>query len=66
MLFVDRKQQGYFTENDLIILLSSYKFDLDKQSELLEAFRELDHDADGLVPKDQLTKQLTTMGEPLN
>lgn len=65
MLFVDRKQQGYFSENDLVILLSSYKFDIDKQSELLEAFRELDHDADGFVPRDQMIKYMTSMGEPL-
>ena len=32
---------------------------------MLEAFREIDHDADGFVPQDELIKYMTSFGEPL-
>mmetsp|Transcript_2111 Transcript_2111/g.3729 ORF Transcript_2111/g.3729 Transcript_2111/m.3729 type:complete len:81 (+) Transcript_2111:316-558(+) len=50
---------------ELVSLLSNYKFKTDKQKELIEAFRELDHDADGFIPKDELVKYLASMGEPI-
>ena len=31
----------------------------------MEAFREIDHDADGFVPQDELIKYMTSFGEPL-
>ena len=51
---------------ELINLLSHYKFEIDKQHQLLEAFREIDHDADGFISKADLTTYMQTMGEPLD
>ena len=50
---------------ELVNLLSSYKFQIDKQNELLEAFREIDQDADDRIPRSELEKFLRSMGEPL-
>ena len=50
---------------ELVNLLSQYKFQIDKQKDLLEAFREIDHDADGFVPQEELIKYMTSFGEPL-
>ena len=47
-------------------LLEHYKFEIDKQYELLEAFREIDHDADGYISRADLTTYMQTMGEPLD
>ena len=47
-------------------MLSQYQFVVDKQKDLLDAFREIDHDADGFIPKDELIKYLGSMGEPLS
>ena len=41
---------------ELKMLLSKYKFKQDKQKHLLEAFRELDQDGDGFIPKYELTQ----------
>ena len=38
---VDKKSLGYFSMKELKNLLEHYKFEIDKQYELLEAFREL-------------------------
>ena len=32
---------------------------------MLEAFRELDQDADGFIPKSEMAKYMNSMGEPL-
>ena len=66
MLEVDKKSLGYFDMKQLVNMLSQYQFIVDKQKDLLEAFREIDHDADGFIPKDELVKYLGSMGEPLN
>lgn len=50
---------------ELKMLLSKYKFKQDKQKHLLEAFRELDQDGDGFIPKNELAQFMQTMGEPL-
>ena len=50
---------------ELVILLSHYKFQIDKQKDLLEAFREIDHDADGFITQEELSKYMTGFGEPL-
>ena len=65
ILEVDRKALGFFTVGDMVRLLSTYKFKTDKNKELLEAFREIDHDADGFVSRTEMSKYLTSMGEPL-
>ena len=65
MLEVDKKQQGYFSMRDLVGMLSKYKFRIDKQKYLLESFREIDHNADGFIPIDELRKYMNSMGEPL-
>ena len=49
----------------MVRLLSQFKFQTDQQKTLLEAFRELDNDADGFVSKETLTNYMQTMGEPL-
>ena len=51
---------------DIVALLSKYKFMHDKQSDLLNAFQELDHDADGFIPQNELVGYVTEMGEALN
>ena len=51
--------------DDLKYLLSNYTFKIDKQKELLQAFQELDADADGFIPKKDLGDMLQKMGEPL-
>ena len=66
ILVVDKKSLGYFSMKELINLLSHYKFEIDKQHQLLEAFREIDHDADGFISKADLTTYMQTMGEPLD
>eukprot|EP00356_Strombidium_inclinatum_P003421 CAMPEP_0170504530 /NCGR_PEP_ID=MMETSP0208-20121228/48207_1 /TAXON_ID=197538 /ORGANISM="Strombidium inclinatum, Strain S3" /LENGTH=98 /DNA_ID=CAMNT_0010784847 /DNA_START=203 /DNA_END=496 /DNA_ORIENTATION=- len=50
---------------ELVNLLSEFKFHTDKRKDLLECFREIDHDADGLISKEEVIKYLTSMGEPL-
>ena len=50
---------------ELVTLLSEFKFKTDSQKVLLESFREIDHDGDGYIPKNELKKFLTSMGEPL-
>ena len=50
---------------ELVNLLSHYKFEIDKQIGLLEAFREIDHDADGFISRKDLTTYMLSMGEPL-
>ena len=50
---------------ELVILLSQFKFQIDKQKQLLESFREIDQDGDGFISKQELSKYLTSMGEPL-
>lgn len=66
MCEVDKKNKGYFTFNDLIKLLQEFQFKEDTEQELLHAFQELDHDADGLIHKDTLANFLITMGEVFN
>ena len=51
--------------NDMVRLLSEYQFQQDRQSDLLIAFQELDHDADGYIPENDLVQFVTTMGEAL-
>ena len=46
-------------------LLSKYTFKNDKQSELLEAFKEIDNDADGFISKTEIRKYMVSLGEPL-
>ena len=65
ILQVDRKGLGYFSVNDMLRLLSQYKFQTDQQKKLLESFRELDHDADGYISKEVLERYMVSMGEPL-
>ena len=60
-----RKGKGVFEMRDLKDLLCNYTFKIDKQKELLAAFRELDHDGDGYIPKNVLGDFLMKMGEPL-
>ena len=64
-LEVDRKSLGYFSMKELVTLLSNYKFKTDKRQELLEAFEEIDQNADGYIPKAELKEFMTGMGEPL-
>ena len=56
---------GYFSVGDMVRLLSVYRFRCDKQKELLEAFREIDQDADGFIPKSEMVQYMQQMGEPL-
>ena len=66
MLFVDKKSIGFFSKTDLYNLLANYSFQLDKQKELLQSFMELDQDADGYIPKDEIKNILMSLGEPLD
>ena len=50
---------------ELVTLLSNFKFKTDKRQELLEAFQEIDQNADGYVPQADLKAFMTGMGEPL-
>ena len=65
MLIVDRKQSGFFGMEELKFLLSNFQFTIDRQKELLEAFRELDHNGDGFIPKEDLKNYMKHFGEPL-
>lgn len=66
ILFIDKNQIGKFSMKELITLLSEFKFIFDKQKDLLEAFQDLDYDGDGYIPKDEMIKFMTIMGEPLD
>ena len=64
-LVVDRKALGYFSMQQLVEMLSDYKFKTDKRQELLEAFQEIDQNADGFIPKREMEEFMKRMGEPL-
>ena len=51
---------------ELISLLSEYKFIHDRQCDLHNAFMELDADADGFIPVDEMRHYMTFMGEALD
>ena len=61
---IDRKNKGYFTLKELVTLLEKYSFKEDTQAGLLEAFAELDQDADGFIEADELCDYLRSVGEP--
>ena len=63
---VDRKNRGYFTLKELINLLANFSFHDDTQSGLLQAFSELDTDADGFIEFSELEDYLKSVGEPLS
>ena len=46
---IDKKNRGYFTLKELVTLLSNFSFHDDTQVGLLQAFGELDTDADGFI-----------------
>ena len=65
-LQVDGKSKGFFNLEQLLTLLGEFEFKQDTEEEIIEAFRELDHDGDGYIPSEEFGKYLSQMGEGFN
>ena len=50
ILAVDKNFIGFFNLNDLTNLLAEYNFKVDKQTDLRQAFSDIDHNSDGYIP----------------
>ena len=60
------KSDTRFSVEKLISMLGTYSFQEQTPESLLQSFQELDEDANGTIPKAEMRKILTTMGEGLS